>query len=221
MNFFAHLVVARRVRREPGFLLGAMLPDFATMSGSRLGTIGHAELAAGIAEHHHTDDAFHNGALFLALCRETGARLEAAGLSWGAARAVAHVGTELFLDGELTHDEDAARDYALAIDAGREDALGAHVAMKDPEATRRFHALQRRLAEHGTPTRYREPIFVRDVLVRILEGRPRLAIPSDRHEVLLVELEQLAVRVVGESAVLVGQTLDALGRGPSVQDSQR
>ncbi len=218
MNFFAHLVVARRVRREPGFLLGAMLPDFATMSGARLGAIAHPEIAAGVAEHHRTDEAFHAIDSFVSICRETGVRLEAAGLSWGAARAVAHVGTELFLDGELTHDDErAALDYVSAIAAASPAALGAHVVMKDDAGTERFRRLQLRLAEHGTPHRYREPAFVREVLVRILEARPRLAIAVDRHEVLLTELEVLRARVVSSRDALLGQTLDALGRAQASQ----
>lgn len=217
MNFFAHLVVARRVRRDPGFLLGAMLPDFATMSGTRLGVITHEEIAAGVAEHHHTDEAFHGIESFVAICRDVGARLESAGLGWGAARAVAHVGTELFLDGELTHDEDAARDYVAAVAAAGPDALGPCVTMKDEAATERFHRLQQRLAEHGVPSRYREPRFVRDVLVRILENRPRLAIAVDRHDVLLAELERLRERVVAEREALVAQTLAALGRDQASQ----
>ena len=214
MNFFSHLVIARGVRRDPAFLLGAMLPDFATMSGSRLGAISHPEIAAGVAEHHATDEAFHGGASFVAICRDVGARLEAAGLSWGASRAVAHVGTELFLDGELTRDDEAARDYLAAIADASEDASGAHVVMRDAAATTRFRGLQRRLVEHGTPARYREPVFVRDVLVRILENRPRLAIASERRDVLLEELASLRARVVLERSELVGQTLEALGRSP-------
>ena len=215
MNFFSHLVIARGVRRDPAFLLGAMLPDFATMSGSRLGAITHPELALGVAEHHATDEAFHGGARFVAICRDVGARLEAAGLSWGASRAVAHVGTELFLDGELTRDDDAARDYLAAIAVAGQEALGEHVTMKDEAAAARFRGLQRRLVEYGTPVRYREPAFVRDVLVRILEHRPRLAIAIERRDVLLDELESLRARVVIERRELVGETLAALGRAPS------
>ena len=75
MNFFAHAWVARHLRREPAFLLGAMLPDFATMCRARLGEITHETLAEGIAEHHATDEAFHAGETFMRLCREVAARL--------------------------------------------------------------------------------------------------------------------------------------------------
>ncbi len=219
MNFFAHLVVARRSRRDPAFLFGAMLPDFATMCGARLGKIEHGALAEGVAEHHQTDEAFHGGATFLALCRETSTRLEARGLGWGAARAVAHVGTELFLDGELTRDDDAARDYAAAIAHAADDALRAHIVFRDEGGHGRFGRMHERLASHGTPTRYREPSFVRDVLVRILAERPRLAIAPEQGGALLTELERLAERVREAERALVTETLSALGR--SDQDSQR
>jgi acyl carrier protein phosphodiesterase len=220
VNFFAHLVVARRRRRDPAFLFGAMLPDFATMCGARLGPIEGGALADGVAEHHHTDDAFHGGATFLALCRETAARLEARGLGWGASRAVAHVGTEIFLDGELTRDEDAASDYIAAIAHAAEDALRARIVFRDEGGHARFRRMHERLASHGTPTRYREPLFVRDVLVRILAERPRLAVAPEHAGTLLTELEQLAEQVRAAQGALVGETLAALGR-ESAQASQR
>lgn len=218
MNFFAHLVVARRRRREPAFLLGAMLPDFATMCAARLGRIEHALLADGVAEHHRTDEAFHGGATFLSLCRDTAGRLEAAGLSWGAARAVAHVGTELFLDGELTRDEGAATDYLGAIGQGA--ALGTHIVFRDDGGHTRYRRLHERLLTHGTPTRYREPAFVGEVLVRILGARPRLAVGAEHEGALLRELESLATRVREAEDALVGETLAALDAAPD-QESQR
>ncbi len=212
MNFFAHAHIARRARREPAFILGAMLPDFATMCGARLGVIAHAEIGAGIAEHHRTDEAFHGGASFVAICRDTGARLEARGLSWGAARAVAHVGTELLLDGELTEDSETARDYVRAIEEAQEARSGAHVIFRDEPGRRRFDELRDRLARYGTPVRYREPAFVSEVLVRILAGRPRLAVAPAAREALDEEIVALAARVAGAREALVGETLVALSR---------
>jgi acyl carrier protein phosphodiesterase len=219
VNFFAHLVVARRSRRDPAFLFGAMLPDFATMCGARLGKIEHGALADGVAEHHQTDEAFHGGATFLTLCRETSTRLEARGLGWGASRAVAHVGTELFLDGELTRDDAAAGDYAAAIAHAADDALRAGIVFRDEGGHTRFQRMHERLASHGTPTRYREPSFVRDVLVRILAARPRLAVAPAHEGALLEELELLAEHVRGAERALVAETLAGLGRAG--QDDQR
>lgn len=212
MNFFAHSFVARRVRRDPAFLLGAMLPDFATMSVARLGVITHADLREGIAEHHRTDEAFHAGATFVALCQDVAARLEGRGLGWGSARAVAHVGTELLLDGELTFEVDACRDYGLAVAEAADARSGAHVIFRDTAGRRRFEELRDRLATHGTPVRYREPAFVSEVLVRILSGRARLAVPDALHDVVRDEMGLLAGRVREARDALVADTLVGLSR---------
>jgi acyl carrier protein phosphodiesterase len=188
VNFYAHLWVARRRAREPAFLLGAMLPDFATMCGARLTRAAHVELASGIEEHHRTDDAFHAGATFLALCRDTGARLEEAGLGWGAARAVAHVGTELLLDGELATEGEGAADYLLAIEEAAAHRSGPHLPFRDETGHARFRDLHARLSRHGMPVRYREPDFVAEVLVR------------------------LQVEVRAARGGLIGETLEALAR---------
>lgn len=221
MNFFAHLVVARRERREPAYLLGAMLPDFATMSATRLGTQGHQGLALGVAEHHRTDEAFHASESFVAICREMGARLEQRGLSWGAARAVAHVGTELFLDGELTDDVAAAADYTLAIEAAGDTAIGPHITFRDEQGRARFEQLHTRLRTHGVPRAYKEPAFVADVLVRILSSRPRLAVQASQREVLEQELRVMQERVLVARESLMQQTLDALTRRASLGEGGR
>ncbi len=212
MNFFAHLVVARRLDRDPSFLLGAMLPDFASMSASRLAEITEPTLAAGVKEHYRTDEAFHGGDRFVALCVDAGPRLERRGLSWGAARAIAHVGTELFLDGELAHlERDALADYALAVTAAREEPLASEIRFREPEGRVRFLTMQRRLAGRETPARYADPRFVRDVLVRILAPRPRLAVDPSCHDALLDELRALAERVAESRDALVGETIERMG----------
>jgi acyl carrier protein phosphodiesterase len=212
VNFFAHAFVARRVSRAPAFVLGAMLPDFATMCGARLGPSTHEVLAEGIAEHHRTDDAFHGTPTFVAICRDASATLEARGLGWGAARAVAHVGTELLLDGELAGDAETAADYLAAIAEAAEERAGPHIVFRDPQGTERFRDLHARLSRHGTPSRYREPAFVAEVLVRILGSRPRLAIGHEHRDALEEELVRLQGRVVRAREALVGETLRALGR---------
>src|SRR5262245_38990668 len=91
-----------------------MLPDFASMSRARLAGAEDARIAAGIALHQRTDDAFHGAPTFVALYRDGCQELEAAGLGLGPARAVAHVGTELVLDGLLL-DGAAAGPYLEAL----------------------------------------------------------------------------------------------------------
>src|SRR6185503_17388999 len=89
---------------SPGSVLGAMLPDFATMSGARLAESTDAAIAHGVDLHHKTDAAFHHLPPVLALMRELDHKLDAGGCARGPRRAVAHIGVELLLDGVLVDD---------------------------------------------------------------------------------------------------------------------
>ncbi len=193
MNFVGHSLIARRTSDDPAFVLGAMLPDFASMSGTRLAQHDHAALAAGIADHHRTDAAFHATPTFVALCRDEGAALDAAGLPWGAARAVAHVGTELVLDGLFLQEPGVERGYVDAIEAIEwlRPALRFH-----SDGLGRFLELYGRLARYGPPHGYRDPLFVRDRLVQILERRPRLALGEAGAERLSAFMPGMAARVI-------------------------
>lgn len=212
VNFFAHAWIARHLHREPAFLLGAMLPDFATMCGARLGDSTHPWLSRGIAEHHATDEAFHSSATFEKICREIRAQLTEKDIPAGPTRAIAHLGTELLLDGELCADPGAVDDYLLAIAEGADERLGQHIAFADNAGAEKFRRLHTRLAGYGSPIRYREPAFVAEVLVRILADRPRLAIASTHLQVLHNELPLIQQRVIEVKDALVRETLSALGR---------
>src|SRR6187402_1188694 len=103
MNFFGHALVARRNEATRGqlraeFVLGSMLPDFATMLASRPPQVTLPDLAAGLSFHHRTDDAFHGAPSFLEFSRRASSFLGERGLTRGSVRAVAHVGVELLLD---------------------------------------------------------------------------------------------------------------------------
>jgi len=181
MNFFGHACVAARVDSDPRVLLGAMLPDFASMSRTRLAGSEDPAVAAGIALHLATDDVFHGARGFLTLYSRGIDRLEAAGLDRGPARAVAHVGTELLLDGLLLGDPslDAAYLEAVALPL---DELGLSFRKDGGE---RFRSLHARLSDHGLPVDYRSPERIAERLEQILARRPRLALaPGDREKVV-------------------------------------
>ena len=174
MNFFGHAAIAGRA--EPavpgGVVLGAMLPDFATMCRARLAPAEHAELARGVALHHATDAAFHTLPAALGLMRELDERLAHGGCARGPRRAVAHIGTELLLDGVLVEDAAACATYLAGL-AG--DAAAAAVRWREPEGDARFVALLARLRELGVPADLREPDAVTERLRRMLAHRPLLA----------------------------------------------
>lgn len=206
MNFFGHAHFARRVSSEPRFLLGAMLPDFANMAGTRLVRQDEPAIAAGVRDHHHVDDVFHAAPTFLALSGQAYQELTKRGLGWGSARAVAHVATELFLDGVLTHDEETAERYLAAVhEARRDETLRALRVLPAEGDVARFAALFERMAPHGPPRRYREPRFVRDVMVRILAHRPRLALAERDVPELDAYLPALGASVEAGAAALLGE----------------
>ena len=183
MNFLAHASVALRIDPEadPRVVLGAMLPDFASMSRARIALAGDPAVRRGIALHLATDDVFHGAPAFLALYTRGIDALEALGVARGAARAVAHVGTELLLDGLLLGDPglDAAYLEAVALPIA---PLGLTFRAGGAE---RFEALHARLSEHGLPEDYRSPERVALRLEQILARRPRLALaPGDRARIV-------------------------------------
>ena len=76
MNFFGHALLAQRHKEasgeldalgavRPEFVLGAMLPDFASMLRTRPPEATLDSVRAGLTFHHRTDDAFHGCRSFL------------------------------------------------------------------------------------------------------------------------------------------------------------
>jgi len=176
LNFVSHLVLAFAARRDDGFLLGAMLPDFASMAGVRLapatlGADGLSDVRAGMLHHLRVDDVFHVHPHFLALTAACVDQLTAAGVPRGPARAVAHVGVEMLIDGELGHD-------AFLVDVyGRTIAWGARQAADWPfEDAGRLAGLLWRLQKLGFPHEYASPEAVTERVLRMFAARPRLAL---------------------------------------------
>lgn len=171
MNFFGHATVASWIDAEPRWVLGSMLPDFASMCRARLAGAQDPLVAGGIALHHATDDAFHNAPTFLSLYAGGAAELEGDGLGRGPSRAVAHVGTELLLDGILLERGESCAAYLDAV-----ACLNGSLGLRFREGEARFASLAARVASHGLPDDYRTPegVFVR--LSQALSRRPRLAI---------------------------------------------
>ncbi len=183
MNFFGHCVVARLKSAGPGFILGAMLPDFATMISARPPRSSHDGVSSGIDFHHATDDVFHGSKGFRDLQNTAFESLRRRGVNRGGARAVAHIGVELLIDGHLAHDTDACRAYTDALREGTPSALGMFIQWRDEAEGSRYAELRNRLEIYGVrPGSDAESLSAR--LGRILAPRPRLAI--DQHEQTLV-----------------------------------
>ncbi len=170
VNYFGHAAVASWSGSDPGLALGAMLPDFATMSRTRLADAVVPDIAAGIALHHTTDGAFHHLPPVLALMRELDGHLERGACARGPRRAVAHIGIELLLDGVLV-DEPTYRDSYLR--ALRHDTSG--IRFREPGDDGRFALLHERLVSYGVPDDLRAPESIVHRMHRMLAHRPRLA----------------------------------------------
>jgi hypothetical protein len=175
MNFFGHAAVASWSAPPPGTVLGAMLPDFATMVRARLDEPTDPAIAAGVAHHHATDAAFHTMPAVLGLMRELDGRLAALGCARGPRRAVAHIGVELLLDGVLVTEPTYRDAYAGAIACDPSS-----VRWRDPDGPQRLDTLLARLRTHGAPDDLRKPHAITQRLHRMLAHRPLLApSPSD------------------------------------------
>lgn len=201
MNFFGHAAIAASYRDEPGFVLGAMLPDFLTMIRARQVAQLEPHVSAGVALHHATDAVFHETPEFLALTREGRAALLAAGLSRGPARAVAHIGVELLLDEVLARDIAHQRAYLAALDYGRSAASALTVALEADTA--RLARLFGTLAERGV----RSPQSDTELALRIermLAGRPRLALGEGGGAIVEAWLTQTRAAVAASAPRLLG-----------------
>ena len=173
MNYFGHATVACWRTTLPTFVLGAMLPDFERMSGTRLPAVGDDEVQRGVRWHHLTDAVFHDCATFGALCQAARTTLREAGLARGPCMAIAHIGIELLLDGLLLGDAIVEQAYLRALHAA--SALEDGLPWRSSEDAERFAAVRLRLLEQGPPIVYRDPYAVAERLHRILAMRPRLA----------------------------------------------
>lgn len=194
MNFFGHAVVGLWQSDDARFVLGAMLPDLCGMLGIRAARAQDATcpaLGAGVEFHHRTDAAFHGCDRFIEHCSHTVESLTAQGVGRGTSRAVAHVGTELLLDGLLSDNRDARAIYTRALQLGVDERLSDSM-IADREDQLRMHHGLKRLLRAPIPEAYTEPTFVADRLQYILSSRPRLAMQPQDAPIVQRELARLA-----------------------------
>ncbi|HEY0192646.1 MAG TPA: hypothetical protein VGC42_16115 [Kofleriaceae bacterium] len=174
MNYFGHAAVASWTPGPPGVVLGAMLPDFASMCGGQLDGADDAEVAHGIELHHAADRVFHQMPAVLGLMRELDGLLAGEACARGPRRAVAHIGVELLLDGVLVRTPAYRAAYLAAIDVGEP-----RLRWREPGTAPRFAVLMARLQGHGVPDDLQRPESVVARLQRTLAPRPLLAPSPD------------------------------------------
>jgi len=176
VNFFGHTVLAVRRSSDPAFVLGSMLPDFATMIRARPPRTEHTDIDSGMQFHWRTDEVFHGSPAFRALTHQAVVWLSTRGVRSGSALAVAHVGVEVLLDSALSDDECAQRAYRAALEGAAQDDLGQYVNWASGEQRGRFDALRERLLARGAVQRDIPPETVAERLRSALADRPRLSL---------------------------------------------
>jgi hypothetical protein len=175
VNFFGHAAVARWYSGSPTFVLGAMLPDFAAMIRSRPPRALDPVLESGVALHHETDRVFHDTLVFRELSSWAHADLARRGLARGPARAAAHVGTEILIDGVLAGEASARRAYLAALTVAR--ALDQEiVTWHDARSPTAFAELVAQLCARGISRSHHTPDVLALRVARALASRPRLAL---------------------------------------------
>lgn len=201
LNFFGHAVAAQRVSDDPAFLLGAMAPDLLSLCGAVAGAVTSEAVAAGQAHHLSVDAVFHANPAFTDLLVWATRALRERGLERGPARAVAHVGVELFLDGELARRAPAREAYLRSL-AGAESARSPFE-WSDDVSRERWRTMVVRLRTGAIPDAYRDPAFVAARLLGALAHRPRLALSDDGATILRTFLPSLGDRVREQAVALV------------------
>ena len=197
MNFFAHAVLAGRIRAESGHVFGAMLPDLAQMAGGRVEGSRLDSVTEGARVHREMDAVFHALPAFRGLCREGARLLRAAGVRRGISLGVAHVSIELTLDGWLAEIGGVPDFYREALTAGTD--LAHEVVWRGDMKGPRLAEVCRRVGEAPIPERYRDPDFVATRTVRALAARPRLALSRDE-EIALAKVIRTHRASVREAA---------------------
>jgi len=211
MNFFGHALTAQRSEAARGavraeFVLGAMLPDFASMLRTRPPGASQDALRAGLAFHHATDDAFHGAQSFVEFSREASSFLLGRGLPRGSARAVAHVGVELVLDGAFVLLESAANEaYLSAIDCALTERVASTIHWPSLDAGVRFERLCLTLKTRGAFPSHTPAELLAERLRAILAGRPRLAMDEAGQSVVREWLVTARPAIVSGAAQLLSE----------------
>lgn len=200
MNITGHIAVAAGISTDPRVLLGSALPDLATFGGHRLlRPANNAAVAEGIRLHHRTDEAFHSSEWFQSRQRRLRTDLDARGVPRGPARAVAHVGPEMLLDGQLLTSSDTRDLVATAFAQLTVADHELELLVDSPDWTNDLATIQQR----GLPTDYAEPHAVAKRLERILRRRPRLRLEADLVDVVAVSLSTEAQGIATTAEQLV------------------
>ncbi len=186
MNFNAHVLVAHKIESEIGAEadsdfnplvgLGSALPDLSSIAGCRLvQDPKEPPLRRGVALHHATDRAFHDHPWFLDMQAEMYSELTNAELGRGPARACAHVGIELLVDGFLLRTRPELSSHVEASFRAIPTVSASLAKLTADDKQTRWVSFLARSADWPIPLAdHYQPSDVASRLYRILDGRRRL-----------------------------------------------
>jgi hypothetical protein len=217
MNFFGHALIAQRNRGiigtiSPEFVLGAMLPDFASMLRTRPPETSLDAVEAGLAFHHRTDAAFHGSQSFLEFSRHASSFLTAHGLARGSARAVAHVGVELLLDSAFARETAANEAYLRAVECGLTTHVATRIHWLTNDLESRFQHLCHGLRQRGAFRSDTPAELIAERLRNILADRPRQAMDDRGQSVVRDWVMSARPSIVSGAAQLLMEVEQRLGK---------
>lgn len=213
MNYFGHAAVASWYSDHPAFVLGSMLPDFANMVGMRLGEARSEHVRAGVEFHHVTDQVFHDTTTFRSLSKTALDELLELGLGRGSARAVAHVGVEMLIDGVLAEEPRARSLYREALERSDGAGLGGQLVWTGDAPDRalaRFEELRVILLAYGVAADNIAPALLAQRLSRTLAHRPRMALDDAGRASVMRWASAAEPRVRASVPTLVTELVTAL-----------
>jgi hypothetical protein len=155
-----------------------MLPDVATIARVRV-TRPSGAMGRGVTYHHECDAVFHELPWFVAHTVRLRDDLLAAGVDRGAARASAHAGLEMLLDGALVGDDVVQSHVRGALDTldDRAESLAELAAEHDRE---RWVTTVRRIARALDTSSYADPTSITLRLQRMTAGRRRIELHASQ-----------------------------------------
>lgn len=173
--------------------------------GSVNGPVGQ-----GIAFHHRTDAIFHSHPWFTSKQKSVFDHLADAGVGRGAARASAHVGVELLLDGEL-FENDPTRGQVVSNALAAASGAPPEVAEAVPHDSQdRWQLHLAGLHRWRAPGYFRDPLAVAHRMESILAGRPRLAMSEGDVSKVAGALEAAQPSIAATAEEFLSEMVEAL-----------
>ncbi len=212
MNLVGHVAVAVRdtPTAAPPYLLGCMLPDLAAMARLRIGP-APGELGGGVAFHHATDAAFHSSRWFNRHNQSLRDHLLEAGVDRGPARACAHAGLEMLLDGELAADPLVSDAVARAFTSVHRPPTAAVVRDLVAEDSRgEWSQRLTMIGESLDPLSYRSPDVVAHRLHRMTSGRTRIELHAAQIPVVAAVLAAYRPDALADAFAVVDEVISAV-----------